>query len=594
MIPELSSAHNVEQVKPWSEVEQYVPQGYCLNDTGVSLLRSNDEVILSGPVWISSTTRSKDGNEWGVVITWIDQDKVVQSCAVSYSRLHERGAPLAGELASRGMMVIPGKHSYLMTYLGSYALPMHLRRISVAKVGWVDCSEDESPKFVTPNRVISLSDGEDNQIMFQPEEYSPTIRTMRSQGTIGQWRKFVAEPCLDHPVLLFSLCTAFAGPLLKYASIDSGGFHLYGASSKGKTTALQVAASVWGPGADPANSESAYITRWNTTGNALEATAAAHNDVLLCLDEMGTCDARDMSKVVYDLFGGRGKSRLNKSSLLQATRTWRIQAFSTGEISLKQKIEEAGGIARTGQLIRMLDIPINDGVVDCDVCKEPRKLIESLKMNAERFYGHAGPDFILGLIGSEADNNAIRNRVQNLVRTFSETIFETIDLESFQQRAIRRFAVVAVAGHIAIDLGLIPGDKNNVTKAVCYVADRWLGDSANQPELVRALIQVREFILSQQARFRKADDATGMVRELVGYTATVQNVNTYLFTLSGFEEATRGFNSRVVKEELKSRGYLFHDKGRPTSRHIIAGVGRISLLAIKQSFLTDDLHTSKE
>jgi len=39
---------------------------------------------------------------------------------------------------------------------------------------------------------------------------------------------------------------AFAGPLLHMLGHESGGFHLYGDSSGGKTTHLQVAASIYG------------------------------------------------------------------------------------------------------------------------------------------------------------------------------------------------------------------------------------------------------------------------------------------------------------------------------------------------------------
>jgi uncharacterized protein (DUF927 family) len=47
---------------------------------------------------------------------------------------------------------------------------------------------------------------------------------------------------------------------------DSGGFHLRGASSSGKTTALNAAASVWG---DPDN----YTRLWRSTVNGLEGLA---------------------------------------------------------------------------------------------------------------------------------------------------------------------------------------------------------------------------------------------------------------------------------------------------------------------------------
>jgi len=46
--------------------------------------------------------------------------------------------------------------------------------------------------------------------------------------------------------LAFVVSVVFAGPLLHMLGHESDGFHLYGDSSGGKTTHLQVAASIYG------------------------------------------------------------------------------------------------------------------------------------------------------------------------------------------------------------------------------------------------------------------------------------------------------------------------------------------------------------
>jgi putative DNA primase/helicase len=74
--------------------------------------------------------------------------------------------------------------------------------------------------------------------------------------------------CVGNSRLAFAVACAFAGPLLRPAGMESGGFHYRGDSSSGKTTALKVAASVYGG--------AGYLQRWRTTDNALEAIAAQH------------------------------------------------------------------------------------------------------------------------------------------------------------------------------------------------------------------------------------------------------------------------------------------------------------------------------
>jgi putative DNA primase/helicase len=78
----------------------------------------------------------------------------------------------------------------------------------------------------------------------------------------------VAALCVGNSRLAFAVACAFAGPLLRPAGVESGGFHYRGDSSSGKTTALKVAASVYGG--------AGYLQRWRTTDNALEAIAAQH------------------------------------------------------------------------------------------------------------------------------------------------------------------------------------------------------------------------------------------------------------------------------------------------------------------------------
>ena len=76
------------------------------------------------------------------------------------------------------------------------------------------------------------------------------------------------------------LGAAFAAPLLQWLNIDGGIIHIFGESSSSKTTTQRVAQSVWGHGATTSES-------WNTTAYALTNNAAARNDGLLSMDEIG-------------------------------------------------------------------------------------------------------------------------------------------------------------------------------------------------------------------------------------------------------------------------------------------------------------------
>ncbi|MFZ3328928.1 MAG: DUF927 domain-containing protein [Methylocella sp.] len=57
--------------------------------------------------------------------------------------------------------------------------------------------------------------------------------------------------------------------MLHVAGQEGGGINIFGQSSKGKTTILQAAASVWGRGASPG-----YVQAWRATANGLEGLGA--------------------------------------------------------------------------------------------------------------------------------------------------------------------------------------------------------------------------------------------------------------------------------------------------------------------------------
>jgi putative DNA primase/helicase len=102
--------------------------------------------------------------------------------------------------------------------------------------------------------------------------------------------------------------TAFASVLLRVCEIPNIGFHLLGNSSSGKTTCLNIAASVFG--------DANYVVSWKTTDNALENTAFKRNDALLILDELSEMSSSKAGDVAYMLANGKGKGAWIKTANL--------------------------------------------------------------------------------------------------------------------------------------------------------------------------------------------------------------------------------------------------------------------------------------
>ena len=573
------------QSPPWHEVQ--LPPGYRLNFNGVFVIPEKPEKTehkISGPVWLAGFTRNFQGHSWGRLVEWIDGEGHQHQAAFRAERFHEGGQALAQDLARDGLIIVPGKERQLTSYLGSFRPVRRLR--SVEQLGWLDNAKGELV-YVTPKR--SISRGASEEHVFQPERHSPTATTMTSRGRLEEWQQNVANPTAGNPLLVFCLSAAFTGPLLKVVNMENGGFHLYGGSSRGKTTAAQVGASVWGCGADPAaDAELSYIQRWNTTQNGLEGLAAAHNDGLIVLDEIGTCNAKNFGRVIYDIAGGRGKVAMSADRNLKPVRHWRLLLLSTGEISVKHKIEGEKGTPHAGQLLRLMDIPITNGVVQETHGLESHVFVDQLKLACSKFFGTAGPTFLEKVIGTYEDFASLAKHVREQLDFFVEEL-SPHNLQPEQKRALSRFALVRVAGELAAEFQILPLAKTEIAESVKMICNAWLSEERLLSDVAEGIEAVRNFILKHPTRFgqQNEDDDKTKIYNLAGYVDKDRSL--YLFTPEGLKEATRGYDLKGVCRELGQRGLLFqNDKSHRTSKHNIKGVAeRLSLYAIRFVILED-------
>src|SRR5690349_7170180 len=158
-------------------------------------------------------------------------------------------------------------------------------------------------------------------------------RAMRpSSGFAEGWLTEIAAKCTGNSRLVFAVSAAFAPPLMTIADDESGGLHFKGPSRTGKITVLLAAGSVWGGG----NGQLGFARSWRSTSNGLEGIAQAHNDALLCLDEMGQVDARQAGEIAYMLANGTGKGRTGSDGSPRRSAYWRLLFLSTGELSLPE------------------------------------------------------------------------------------------------------------------------------------------------------------------------------------------------------------------------------------------------------------------
>jgi putative DNA primase/helicase len=431
--------------------------------TGKGLVIEKDDkpsVLVSGPFEVLGRARDPEGNGWGRFLRWFDQDGRQHTRHVPDSALYGEPAALCGSLADAGLRIARQQQSTLMDYLAGCDTPG--RVTIVARTGWHEIGG--RPVFVLPKESIG---GETSETVALHGVGNTPYET---RGTLADWQAGVATLALGHVMPVLAISAAFAGPLLYLAGQEGGGIHFVGQSSKGKTTLLQAAASVWGVGGTPG-----YVRAWRATANGLEGAAASASDTCLVLDELGQVDARDAAAALYSLSNGSGKQRAGRGGELREGKSWRVLVLSSGEIPTESKLsEDRTKKPRAGQLVRLLDVEVDRGFGfgafdNGGPDNDAGQLAQRFKREATAACGMAGPKFVRMLIDDDTTGSDIRAFVDEFV---SGCLRSRADGQV--ERAARRFGLIAAAGEFAIAFGIVPWPGGSATDAAAWALRQWI------------------------------------------------------------------------------------------------------------------------
>lgn len=461
--------------------------------------RGTGEAVEGEPQWICSPldvaalTRDAAGGEWGRLLVFKDRDAQEHRWAMPMAMLAGSGEELRAELLRQGLEVttFPQRRTRLAEYIAQ-ATPDAKARC-VLRTGW------HGSAFVLPARTWGESPGE--AVVFQGATADGVA--LASCGTLEDWRALVAAPCAGNSRLVLALSAAFAGPCLGLLDAEGGGFHLRGASSSGKSTALAIAASLFGP--------PAFSRTWRATDNALEAVASLYSDLLLPLDEIGQLDPRNAGAAAYLLANGQGKSRSHRDGSARAAARFRVLFLSAGEVGLGDLVTASGGKTRAGHEVRVIDVQAEaDGAAGIferlpDGCP-PGEFADRLKRAAAEHHGHALAAWLDALTSApDAAREALRGRRDALADALCGP-----GAAGQVRRVAQRFALVAAAGELATDKGLTgwPAGEAEAAARACYAA--WLGarGTAGAAEPAAMVGQVRLFLAQHgESRFSPWRDA---------------------------------------------------------------------------------------
>ncbi|WP_161993309.1 DUF927 domain-containing protein, partial [Lacisediminimonas profundi] len=419
---------------------------------------------ICSPLHVPAKSRDAGNGEWGYLLEFLDADGKQKRWAMPASMLAGDGTQYRGVLLSMGLQIGAGTQAknQLTVYIQTRQTDARVR--CTDRIGWHD------DVYVLPDRTIG--EGAES-VMFQ--SVGGVVSQFKQMGTLEQWRDEVAAPCVGNSRLLFCVSAAFAAPLLYHSGVPSGGFHIWGDSSTGKSTAFKVAGSVYG-GKD-------YPRNWRMTDNALETVAAQHSDALLLLDEIAQVDPKVVGDTVYMLANETGKGRATQTATARRTHTWRVLFLSDGEVSLANHMSEAGKGTRGGHDVRMAHIGADAGkgfgvYETLHDFADGATLSNHLVSMSHQYHGTAGMAFIewaAARVGKLSE--ALRSRVAAFAHELRPP-----GAHGQVSRVASRFALVGVAGEMATHAGITGWPEGEAMRAAraCFAA--WLegrGGSGN-------------------------------------------------------------------------------------------------------------------
>jgi len=414
-----------------------IPDGYDLRDDGslwrLSSTERNPDVLVSpAPLFIQRQFVDQESNEGRVSLCWRTGDGTWAEREVSQLAVGDARTMVA-ELTPVCVPVVSTNAARTVEWLYVYErlnAEFIAKTVSFSHVGWQQQYAGaafvlQGPEFHEDNMIECVVDtrGQRGEI----------FEALTPRGHLDQHVAALRRAWDASPVCATVICGALAAPLLHKFNQPNFGIHLIGESSRGKTTMLKIAASVYGDPNSPL-----WVAAWNTTNVGAELRASVLCDMPLCYDEVGGGDPAQLERLVYSIINGTGRTRGQRDVTLRKTARWQTIMLSTGE---KSVVDET---AATGAQVRVVELPV-DGFGELDA-----QAVDALKEACAANCGKLGRAWIQALVNM-SESTWLQWRQQLADRTEA---LRRLDFDPLQQRVAGYYALLSIAEEM---VGLLYG-----------------------------------------------------------------------------------------------------------------------------------------
>lgn len=393
-------------------------------------------------------------------------------------------------LGSKGFFLSDGQYKLLKEFFVNWIQKLQNSKdsvISASPFGWSDVDgkiegfsyagrvwmEDTDRPAANPNPVLSL-------------QYSP-------KGDISIWRQ-MAEIIYsqNRPALDAILAVAFAGPLVRFTGFPGLIMNAYSSESGiGKTTAMKISQAVWG-------SPVLGMQGLNDTTNSVLGKMGQIRSLPMYWDEIKSeAQIKRFCGIVFELTGGREKTRMNADASLKLSGTWQTMLVSASNDSLVDGMAREVGSTTAG-LHRLFEYTVakptgaNKDNISRDLGNVQR-LVGKLDDN----YGHPGLTYAK-FLGTRW------KRVEMDVARLQDELYTEASVKQEERMWVATMAVVLQGAEYANELGLTEINIPNLRVFLFGVLQAMRTEVENSPSDLSNDVSVSsilaEFLNSTRAR----------------------------------------------------------------------------------------------
>ena len=511
-----------------------------------------EPLLLSDPIDIIGTGQDNDGAYYRIIKF---KDKITrQQKTAALPQAEIADGKCWGRLGFYGLSIEsnPTKRRKLADYLQKEGSQTAFTITD--RAGWHEDS------YIMPSGETITATDKGPAIIYNGD--TSQAKAYQPNGELTDWQQNIARYAAGNSRLCLALGASFAAPLLSLLNEESGGFHLMGDSSDGKTTAAKAALSVWGK-------PSGSLLSWSGTKIGFSNTAAARNDGLLVLDEIGQASPHVIGDTVYSVMNGINKVQGAKQGGNRALSRWKVMMFSTGEKTPDSILKHHKGDWNAGQAARLPSIraAAQYGIYDTLHGFEDGALLsEHIAQSAEKYHGTAGRLFIRQLLD---DLEQAKQQATERMAAFMATIPE---LSGQARRVAKRFALAAAALELAAPVTGLPVGVGMAGVKQCF--DEWLEANGAGKHEDRRIIEQAEDFIAQYAlgtRFMEWSDKSTN-KDHAGYRKQEgEKLELWVIRRVFADEIAQSFDESkacrvladngLLKYNYKNRGYQHQRKG---------------------------------